>query len=189
VCLSARALWHAHAPQEYHVDGRLLRTGAANLSASGLKRQDNDLIAILHEMALSHALSLALAVAKQNNSELHMVSVEEIDYMPEFIEELREETGTAAPRFHGVMQRARAMAEGSHVKLHIHVVPGHPVRDIVKLAADFNVDLLDRPFGIVRADGREPRGSHHATRKVSGARREVTRRTAGASRRARRQSF
>ena len=43
-----------------------------------------------------HALSLALAVAKQNNSELHMVSVEEIDYMPEFIEEVREETGTAA---------------------------------------------------------------------------------------------
>jgi nucleotide-binding universal stress UspA family protein len=26
-----------------------------------------------------HALSLALAVAKQNNSELHMISVEEID--------------------------------------------------------------------------------------------------------------
>jgi nucleotide-binding universal stress UspA family protein len=38
----------------------------------------------------SHALSLALAIAKQNNSELHMVSVEEIDYMPEFIEEVRE---------------------------------------------------------------------------------------------------
>ena len=27
-------------------DGRLLRTGAANFSASGLKRQDNDLIVI-----------------------------------------------------------------------------------------------------------------------------------------------
>ena len=27
-----------------------------------------------------HALSLALAIAQQNNSELHMVSVEEIDY-------------------------------------------------------------------------------------------------------------
>ena len=88
-----------------------------------------------------HALSLALAVAKQNNSELHMVSVEEIDYLPEFIEEVREETGTAARRFHGVLQRARAMAEESHVKLHTHVV-GHPVRDIVKLAADLNVDLL-----------------------------------------------
>jgi nucleotide-binding universal stress UspA family protein len=89
-----------------------------------------------------HALSLVLAVAKQNNSELHMVSVEEIDYLPEFIEEVREETGTAARRFHGVLQRARAMAEESHVKLHTHVVAGHPVRDIVKLAADLKVDLL-----------------------------------------------
>ena len=71
-----------------------------------------------------------------------MVSVEEIDYLPEFIEEVREETGTAARRFHGVLQRARAMAEESHVKLHTHVVPGHPVRGIVKLAADLNVDLL-----------------------------------------------
>jgi nucleotide-binding universal stress UspA family protein len=88
-----------------------------------------------------HALTLALAVAKQNNSELHMVSVEEIDYLPEFIEEVREETGTAARRFHGVVKRARAMAEVSHVKLHTHVA-GHPVRDIVKLAADLNVGLL-----------------------------------------------
>jgi nucleotide-binding universal stress UspA family protein len=71
-----------------------------------------------------------------------MVSVEEIDYLPEFIEEVREETGTAARRFHGVLHRARAMAEESHVKLHTHVVAGHPVRDIVKLAADLNVDLL-----------------------------------------------
>jgi phosphatidylserine/phosphatidylglycerophosphate/cardiolipin synthase-like enzyme len=30
----------------YQIDGRLLRTGAANFSASGLKRQDNDLIVI-----------------------------------------------------------------------------------------------------------------------------------------------
>ncbi|MFZ3325411.1 MAG: universal stress protein [Methylocella sp.] len=89
-----------------------------------------------------HAFSLALAIAKQNNSELHMVSVEEIDYLPEFIEEVREETGTAARRFHGVLQRSRAMSEESHVKLHTHVVAGHPVRDIVKLAADLSADLL-----------------------------------------------
>ena len=88
------------------------------------------------------ALALALAVAKHNNSELHMVSIEEIDYLPEFIEEVREETGTAARRFHGVLQRSRAMAEERHVKLHTHVVPGHPVRDIIMLAADLNVDLL-----------------------------------------------
>jgi phosphatidylserine/phosphatidylglycerophosphate/cardiolipin synthase-like enzyme len=30
----------------YQIDGRLLRTGAVNFSASGLKRQDNDLIGI-----------------------------------------------------------------------------------------------------------------------------------------------
>jgi phosphatidylserine/phosphatidylglycerophosphate/cardiolipin synthase-like enzyme len=32
--------------KSYQIDGRWLRTGAANFSASGLKRQDNDLIVI-----------------------------------------------------------------------------------------------------------------------------------------------
>ena len=32
--------------KSYQIDGHLLRTGAANFSASGLKRQDNDLIVI-----------------------------------------------------------------------------------------------------------------------------------------------
>jgi phosphatidylserine/phosphatidylglycerophosphate/cardiolipin synthase-like enzyme len=32
--------------KSYQIDGRILRTGAANFSASGLKRQDNDLIII-----------------------------------------------------------------------------------------------------------------------------------------------
>src|SRR5580693_7430163 len=89
-----------------------------------------------------HALSLALAVAKQNSSELHLVSVEEIDYMPEFIEEVREETGTAARRFHTVLQRARAMAEEQRVKIHTHVVAGHAVRDVIRLAADLDAELL-----------------------------------------------
>ena len=89
-----------------------------------------------------HALPLALTLAKQNSSELHMVSVEEIDYMPEFIEEVREETGTAARRFHKVLQRARAMAKDSHVKLDTHVIAGHPVRDIVELAKELEVELL-----------------------------------------------
>jgi hypothetical protein len=46
------------------------------------------------------ALSLVLAIAQQNYAELHMISVEEINYMPEFIEKVREETSTAARRFH-----------------------------------------------------------------------------------------
>jgi hypothetical protein len=32
--------------KSYQIDGRLLRTGAASFSASGLKRQDKDLIVI-----------------------------------------------------------------------------------------------------------------------------------------------
>ena len=89
-----------------------------------------------------HALALAIKIARENNSELHMVSVEEIDYMPEFIEEVREEIGTAARRFHKVINQARTMSEEARVKLHTHVLAGHPVRDIVELAAELKADLL-----------------------------------------------
>jgi len=88
------------------------------------------------------ALEQAIKIAKENDSDLHMVSVEEVDYMPEFMEEVREEIGTAARRFHKVLQRARQMAEESCVTLHTHVLAGHPVRDIVELAAELKVDLL-----------------------------------------------
>lgn len=88
------------------------------------------------------ALLFALDIAKQNNSELHMVSVEEISYAPEHIEEIREEKGTAARRFHTVIRRANALAGEHHVKLQTHVLTGHPVRDIVTLAKDLNADLL-----------------------------------------------
>jgi nucleotide-binding universal stress UspA family protein len=89
-----------------------------------------------------HALALALSIAKQNNSELHMVSVEEISYIPNSIEEVREEIGTSARRFHTVLQRARAMAEEKQVHLKTHVLAGHPVRDIVQLAGELEVDLV-----------------------------------------------
>jgi nucleotide-binding universal stress UspA family protein len=89
-----------------------------------------------------HALKLAIGMARQNNSELHMICVEEVDYMPEFIEEVRQETGTAARRYHTVVQRARALADQSHVKLHTHIVAGHPVRDIVDLAGQMKIELL-----------------------------------------------
>jgi nucleotide-binding universal stress UspA family protein len=89
-----------------------------------------------------HAFTLALRIAKENNAELHMISVEEVDYIPEFIEEVREETGTAARRFHTLLQRARALADEQRVTLKTHVVAGHAVRDILTLASDLKVDLL-----------------------------------------------
>ena len=87
-------------------------------------------------------LSLAMQLSQQNNSELHMVSVEEIDYIPEFISEVRQEIGMAARRFRSVLLRAHAMAEEKQVELHTHILAGHPVRDIVQLAADLHADLL-----------------------------------------------
>ena len=89
-----------------------------------------------------NAFKLALTIAQQNNSELHMVCVEEVDYIPEFIEEVREETGTAARRFHTVLQRSRALAEEQRVPLKTYVIAGHAVRDILALASDLNTDLL-----------------------------------------------
>lgn len=88
------------------------------------------------------ALSMALDIAEQNNAALHMVSVEEISYMPEYMEEVREEKGTAARRFHAVIQRASKLAAERKVKLQTHVVVGHPVRDVVELAARLKTDLL-----------------------------------------------
>jgi nucleotide-binding universal stress UspA family protein len=88
------------------------------------------------------ALSLALKIAKHDQAELHMVSVEEKGHMPELAEEARPDVGTAAVRFGKVLQRARTMAEHSRVSFHTHVLTGHPVRDIVKLATDLDVDLI-----------------------------------------------
>ena len=89
-----------------------------------------------------HAFVLALQLAKQERADLHMVSVEEIPYLPQAIEEVREETGVAARRFHTVVNRAREMANEEGVKLHTHVLAGHPVRDIIDLARDLKADLL-----------------------------------------------
>jgi nucleotide-binding universal stress UspA family protein len=88
------------------------------------------------------ALTLAVTMAKESAAELHMVSVEEIDYLPEYIEEIREEIGTAARRFHKAQMRARALAEERHVTLKTHVMTGHAVRDIVRLATEIGADLL-----------------------------------------------
>jgi nucleotide-binding universal stress UspA family protein len=88
------------------------------------------------------ALDLALTLAKASGAELHMISVEEIPYLPGTIEEVREETGAAGRRFHSVVNRARSMAEERQVSLKTHVVPGHPVRDIIDLASNLKADLL-----------------------------------------------
>jgi phosphatidylserine/phosphatidylglycerophosphate/cardiolipin synthase-like enzyme len=46
--------------KSYEINGRLLRTGAANFSASGLKRQDKDVIVIESVVTAAAAFKRAL---------------------------------------------------------------------------------------------------------------------------------
>lgn len=92
--------------------------------------------------AAFHAFGFALALAKQNQSELHIVCVEELPYFSDFIEEVEQTMEAAARRFERVLERARDLAGEQGLKLNTHVFAGHPVRDIVKLAADLKADLV-----------------------------------------------
>ena len=88
------------------------------------------------------ALALALDLARQNNSELHMASVEEVVSFPELIAEVENERHAADRRYKNVLKRAKAMAAEKDVKLQTHVLVGHPVRSIVDLAVELDADLL-----------------------------------------------
>src|SRR5215468_10725213 len=88
------------------------------------------------------ALKLALALTRQNAAKLHLICVEEIPPMPEFIEEVREAKGIAARRFHPIVERARHLAASQGVELQTHVRSGHPVRVIVEFVAEIRADLL-----------------------------------------------
>ncbi len=89
-----------------------------------------------------HALSLAIALAEQNQSELHMVCVEELPNLPEFIAEVRDAKEAADRRYGAVLRCASDAARERGLELRTHVLVGHAVRDIVKLAAELEVELL-----------------------------------------------
>lgn len=88
------------------------------------------------------ALSLAIALAEQNQSELHMVCVEELPNLPEFIADVRDAKEVADRRYGDVLRRASDAARERQLQLRTHVLVGHAVRDIVKLAAELEVELL-----------------------------------------------
>ena len=93
-------------------------------------------------MTAFKALMLAVRIAEQNNSTLHMVCVEEVPSMPDSIEEIRETTAVSGRRYHQVLQRARVIAEQHHVTIRPHVLAGHPVRAIIELSHQLSADLL-----------------------------------------------
>jgi nucleotide-binding universal stress UspA family protein len=88
------------------------------------------------------ALEFALDLARQNKSELHMASVEEVAAFPELIGEVETERKNANHRYKQVLKRAKSMAAEKGVTLVTHVLIGHPVRSIIDLAGELGADLL-----------------------------------------------
>jgi nucleotide-binding universal stress UspA family protein len=88
------------------------------------------------------ALEFALDLARQNKSELHMASVEEVAAFPELIGEVEAERKNADHRYKQVLKRAKSMAAEKGVTLVTHVLIGHPVRSIIDLSGELGADLL-----------------------------------------------
>jgi nucleotide-binding universal stress UspA family protein len=112
---------------------KISQTGGSLMFRTILHANDGSVYAV-------NALKLALGIAKKDLAELHTVSVEERGHMPEL--EGQSETAAKTLRFDKTLQRARALAEESHVKLRTHVLTGHPVQNVIKLATDLNADLI-----------------------------------------------
>ncbi len=88
------------------------------------------------------ALSTAIALAKAHEAELHMIVVEELTVVPEWIEEVREEKIAADRRYRNVLKRAKTEASEAGIQLNAHAFAGHPVRTIIDFVRDNGFDLL-----------------------------------------------
>lgn len=88
------------------------------------------------------ALSVAIALARQFKSALHMVSVEELPTFPTTVDEIVEEAQEAKHRFGKVISQAKARAKAQGVKLEAHILAGHAVPRIVDLVEKGGFDLL-----------------------------------------------
>jgi nucleotide-binding universal stress UspA family protein len=88
------------------------------------------------------ALQAAIDLAVKCNTELHMISVEEIPHLAETIDEVEAEREEAGHRFTGIIERSKELAASHGVSLHPHLVPGHPVSTIVEFVRAHDYDLL-----------------------------------------------
>jgi len=88
------------------------------------------------------ALRLALGLAKQDGAELHVVSVAEIPDFPETIGEVEGEKRIADRHYRALLRHAEDLAKEYGVKVHTHLLTGHPVRDIIRLVDEIHADLL-----------------------------------------------
>jgi nucleotide-binding universal stress UspA family protein len=88
------------------------------------------------------ALALAIEIAKRDKAELHMVSVEEIQWVPGSREEVIGEKELADHKFRDAIRRAKGEARARRVKLETHLLIGHPVKAIAEFAKAKGFDAL-----------------------------------------------
>jgi|SRR3990172_2973479 len=88
------------------------------------------------------ALAFALDLAKRNRAELHMVSVEEMQWVPGSREEVIGEKELANRKFDNVIESAKEKAKGQRVKLETHLLIGHPVKAIAEFVKENGFDAL-----------------------------------------------
>lgn len=88
------------------------------------------------------AFATALALARQQRAELHMITVEELPRFPASIDEVAEEKDEANHRFVPLLEAARRDAAAAGVALTTHLVPGHVADAVVRLVQQLAIDLL-----------------------------------------------
>jgi nucleotide-binding universal stress UspA family protein len=88
------------------------------------------------------ALEVALSMARHYRSELHMVAVEEVQWLPGTREEVLGDKELADHRFEAVIARAKEQARNHRVKLTTHLLVGHPVKAIVDFVGRNGFDAL-----------------------------------------------
>lgn len=88
------------------------------------------------------ALVTALSLATRHRAELHMVSVEEVQWVPGTREEVIGEKELANHKFDEVILRAKEEAKRQRVKLDSHLLVGHPVKAISDFVEKNGFDTL-----------------------------------------------
>jgi nucleotide-binding universal stress UspA family protein len=88
------------------------------------------------------ALEVALSMARHYRSELHMVAVEAMPWLPGTREEVFGDKELANHKFEGVIARAKEQARKQRVRLTPHLLVGHPVKAIAHFVAQNGFDAL-----------------------------------------------
>jgi nucleotide-binding universal stress UspA family protein len=90
----------------------------------------------------ARALDAGLRLARSSRASVHMICVEEVQWLPATREEVIGDKDLADRRFAEVVAGAEAAARRHRIKLHSHVVVGHVVQAIVEFIASHRFDLL-----------------------------------------------